>query len=342
MSVKIYTAQDAEPDCLKGREIAVLGYGSQGHAHALNLRDAGYEILVAQREGGPNHARAVADGFRPVSISEAARSADLLIFTLPDERMGRVYADDVAPHLRAGHTLGFVHGFAIRFEQITPPDNVDVILVAPKGPGSLLRRRYAQGGGLTCLVGVHQDASGQALQTALAWANAIGGGRGGMIETTLAAECESDLFGEQVVLCGGIVELVKAAFEILVEAGYPPEVAYFECVHEVKQITDLIYEKGLAAMRAQISSTAAYGGLTRGPCLINDEVRRRMRAIFQEIRSGAFAEEWVGECGRGMPTLKSLAKAEAEHPAESVGRRVIELASRGLPRSGSEAGGRPA
>lgn len=331
MSVKLYTKEDADPDHLKGKTIAVLGYGSQGHAHALNLRDAGYDVIVAQRGAGPNHARAVADGFQPVEVSNAAQAADLMIFALPDEKAGRIYHEQIAAHLRPGQTLGFVHGFGIRFEQIVPPADVDVILVAPKGPGKLLRERFTLGGGLTCLVGIHQNASGHALDTALAWACVIGGGRGGMIETTFAAECESDLFGEQAVLCGGIVELVKAAYEILIEAGYPAEVAYFECVHELKQITDLIYEKGLAAMRAEISNTAAYGGLTRGPRLITDDVRHQMRAIFDEIRSGEFANEWIAEHERGKPKLKALSKAEAEHPAETAGRRVIELASAGLP-----------
>jgi ketol-acid reductoisomerase len=334
MSVTLYTQEDVEPDRLNGRKIAVLGYGSQGHAHALNLRDAGHDVIVAQREGGPNHGRAMNDGFRPVPVSKAAQEADILICALPDERMGQIYDDELEPNMRPGQTLGFVHGFSIRFQQIKPPESVDVILVAPKGPGQLLRERFRLGGGLTCLVGVHQDASGHALQTALAWACAVGGGRGGMIETTFAAECESDLFGEQAVLCGGVVELVKTAFDILVEAGHPAEVAYFECVHELKQITDLIYDKGLAAMRQQISNTAAYGGLTRGPCVIGENVRREMKAIFEQIRSGVFANEWILECKRGMPKLKALSNTEAAHPAETAGRLVIQLASKGLPPGG--------
>jgi ketol-acid reductoisomerase len=320
-----YYDRDVDPAYLKSRTVAVLGYGSQGRAHALNLRDRGYRVLLAQRPGGPNHSRALADGFEPISVAEAARQGDFLIFALPDEMMGRVYAESVAPQLRSGLTLGFIHGFGIRFRQIVPPADVDVIMVAPKGPGPLVRERFRQGGGIACFFAVHQDATGKARQTALAWGAAIGGGKVGMIETDFAVECESDLFGEQTVLCGGIVELMKAAYETLVEAGYPAEAAYFECIHEVKQIVDLVYTEGLSGMRDRISNTAAYGGLTRGPRLVTEETRREMRAILAEIRSGRFAEEWTAECRQGTPLLAKLSQAEANHPCEAAGRAVRDM-----------------
>lgn len=326
MPLTVYYERDADPAVLRSRTIAVLGYGSQGQAHARNLRDAGHRVVVAQRPGGENHALARQHGFEPMSVVEATRRADLLILTLPDESMGDVYREEIASHLRAGQALGFVHGFAIRFGLIAPPPDVDVIMAAPKGPGTLVRERYQRGGGITCLVAIHQDATRLARQIALAWGLGIGGGKGGMIETTFAAECEADLFGEQTVLCGGVIELMKAAYDVLVEAGYPEELAYFECVHEVKQVVDLQYAAGLAGMRAAISNTAAYGGLTRGSRLIDERTRAEMRAILAEVRSGSFAQEWVEECRRGKPRLQALMKAEAEHASESVGDRVRHLA----------------
>ncbi|MBN2560478.1 MAG: ketol-acid reductoisomerase [Phycisphaerae bacterium] len=361
MSVTVYYEDDADPAHLGSRTIAVLGYGSQGQAHAQNLRDAGHRVLVAQRPGGRNHALAREHGFDPVSIAEATHEADLLILALPDESMGDIYQKEIAPHLRkapaggaapsgAGalvrsdvptrgesptsggvQALGFVHGFAIRFGLIVPPANVDVIMIAPKGPGTLVRERYQQGGGITCILAVHQDASGQARDIALAWGLGVGGGKGGMIETTFAAECEADLFGEQTVLCGGVTELMKAAYDVLIQAGFPEEVAYFECVHEVKQVVDLQYAAGLGAMRQAISNTAAYGGLTRGPRLITEETRREMRAILAEVRSGRFAEEWIRECQAGKPRLQSLIQAESSHASESAGMRVRTLAGRAHP-----------
>jgi ketol-acid reductoisomerase len=326
--MKVYYEQDADLTVLRSRTIAVLGYGSQGQAHALNLRDSGCRVVVAQRLGSANHQQAVADGFDPVGVAEAARAGDLLIFALPDETMGDIYREHIAPNLRRGQALGFVHGFAIRFGLIRPPDDLDVIMVAPKGPGALVRSAFERGGGLACFVVVQQDASGDAKRLALAWGAGLGGGRGGMIETTFAVECEADLFGEQTVLCGGVIELMKAAFEVLVEAGYPPEVAYFECVHEVKQIVDLQYAEGLAGMRAKISNTAAYGGLSRGPRLVTEETRREMRAILEEIRSGRFAEEWLAECKAGKARLAALLERESAHASERAGQAVRVLANR--------------
>lgn len=331
MSLTTYYESDAHPAVLHGKTIAVLGYGSQGHAHALNLRDSGHHVIVAQRAGGANHARAVADGFEPCPISDAVARADLLIFALPDERAGDVFAAEVEPHLRAGQTLGFIHGFAIRFGLIKPPPDLDVIMIAPKGPGVLVRSAFIRGGGLTCILAVHQDATGRAREQALAWGAGVGGGRGGMIQATFAAECEADLFGEQVVLCGGVIELMKAAFETLVDAGFAPELAYFECMHELKQITDLQYAGGLATMRSRISGTACYGGLTRGPRLLKPDIREEMKAMLGEIQSGAFAREWIAECRSGLGRLTELKAAEARHASEQAGRTVRELAQQAVP-----------
>lgn len=325
MALHVYYEADADLSVLRGRSVAVLGYGNQGRAHALNLRDSGCSVTVAQRPGGPNHGRAIEDGFTPVSIDEAAGRADFLIFALPDEAMGGIYSSQIAPHLRPGQTLGFIHGFAIRFGQVTPPKDVDVVLVAPKGPGTLVRSSFEKGGGLACLIGVNQDATGNAMKSALAWGAAIGGGRGGMIETTFAAECETDLFGEQTVLCGGVIELMKAAYDILVEAGYPAELAYYECIHEVKQIVDLQYAEGIAAMRKRISGTAAFGGLTTGPRIIDERVRAEMRRVLSEIQSGEFAGRWVKECAGGKGLFTRLMAEEAAHPSEAAGRKVREL-----------------
>jgi len=327
MALPIFYERDADPEVLRSRTIAVLGYGSQGQAHAQNLRDSGHRVLVAQRPGGPNHLLAVEHGFEPLAINEATRQADLLIAALPDEEMGRIYTAQIAPALRDGQALGFVHGFAVHFGTVVPPPGIDVIMIAPKGPGSLVRQAFERGGGLACILSVHQDATGHARPIALAWGAGIGGGRGGMIETTFAAECEADLFGEQTVLCGGVIELMKAAFDILIEAGFPEEVAYFECVHEVKQVVDLQYAAGLAAMRSRISNTASYGGLTRGPRLVGDAARAEMRAILAEIRSGAFAREWLAECNAGKPRLADLETAEAKHASERAGRTVRSLSA---------------
>lgn len=333
--LQVYYDPDARRDVLADKTIAVLGYGSQGRAHALNLRDSGHRVIVAQRAGGTNHSLAIDDGFTPLSLEAATQQADLLILTLPDETAGPLFKSSIAQHLRPGQALGFVHGFNIRFEQIIAPANVDVLMVAPKGPGSLVRTAFQRGGGLACIIAVHQNATDRAKEIALAWGASIGGGKGGMIESTFAMECEADLFGEQAVLCGGIIELMKAAYDILIEAGFPPEVAYFECIHEVKQIVDLQYTAGLAGMLDRISNTAAYGGLTRGPRLVTDETRREMRAILAEVRSGQFAKEWLAECAAGKPRLKELATAERNHPSEAAGRSVRELARDAVPKSGA-------
>ncbi|MFO0971955.1 MAG: ketol-acid reductoisomerase [Phycisphaerae bacterium] len=301
--------------------VAVIGYGNQGRAHALNLRDSGVTVIIGQR-AGDSFDRAVADGFAPRPVAAAAGSADLAILALPDESMGDVFSAELAARLRPGAAIGFIHGFAVRFGLIKPPAGLDVVMVAPKGPGRLVRDRFAAGGGVPALVAVHQDATGRALRRAVAWARGIGAARARLIETTFAAECESDLFGEQAVLCGGVVELMKAGFETLVAAGYEPELAYVECIHEVKQIVDLIYTEGLAGMRARISGTARFGGLTRGPRLVSEAVRAEMRRMLAEIRDGRFAAEWLGECAAGRGQLERLARAEADSGAEAAGRVV--------------------
>lgn len=324
MALPVLYGKDVNQAVLNDKTVAVLGYGNQGHAHALNLRDAGVTVIVGQR-AGKNADRAKADGFEVLSLADATRQADLVILSLPDELMGDIFAEQVGLHLKKGAALGFVHGFAVRFGLIPCPADVDVVLVAPKGPGALLRARKESGGGLTCLVAVEQDATGQAREIALAWASAIGGDVGGMMKTTFADECESDLFGEQTVLCGGVIELMKAGFDVLVEAGIPPELAYFEAVHEVKQVVDLQYAEGLAAMRAKISNTASYGGLTRGPRLIDEGVKARMREMLAEIRDGRFAQEWVADARAGLKTLRELEAQEADSPTAKAGERVIEV-----------------
>ncbi|MCB9858007.1 MAG: ketol-acid reductoisomerase [Phycisphaerales bacterium] len=326
MSVRAMYENDADLGLLKRLRFAVIGYGNQGHAHALNLRDAGASVLVGQRHGA-SFDRAVADGFEPVSAEKAIEQSDVVILGLPDEDIGRIYRDEIASRLRPGQALGFVHGFAVRFGLVIAPTDVDVVMVAPKGPGTLVRSAFQRGGGLTCIVAVGQDATGRARDVALAWGAGVGGGKGGMIEATFAQECESDLFGEQAVLCGGVQELMKIAFELLVEAGVPEELAYFECIHEVKQVVDLQYTEGLAGMRARISNTASYGGLTRGPRLVDASVRVRMREILVEVQNGSFAKEWIAECESGKKRLAALEAAEAVHPSEPAGRAVRALAA---------------
>ena len=290
MAMRIIECDDTRAQTLGRQTVAIIGYGNQGRAHALNLRDSGVRVVIGQRPGN-SFDRAVADGFQPVSVNQAATDGDLVVLALPDETAALVYEEHVAPALRPGHALGFVHGFNIHFGFIDPPDGVDVVMVAPKGPGSLLRSLYVEGKGLPALLAVERDCSGSARELALAWAAGIGAGRAAVVETTFAAEAETDLFGEQVVLCGGVTALCKAAFDTLVAAGYEPEFAYLECVHELKQIVDLVYRSGLTAMRARISNTAEYGDLTRGPRLINDQTRAEMKCILDEIRSGGFARE---------------------------------------------------
>ena len=326
-SIKMLYEKDASLDALNGKTVAVLGFGSQGHAHAQNLRDSGVKVLVAQREGSANYRLAVEAGFKPVSVEEAVKVADLIIVTLPDEVQPEVYNRYIAPNLKAGQTLGFTHGFNVHFKTIVPPKNVNVIMVAPKGPGHLVRSEFEKGGGVPCLMAVHQDASKTAKKLALAWARGIGGARSGIIVTTFKDECETDLFGEQVVLCGGLAALIKAGFETLIEAGYPPEMAYFECCHEVKLITDLIYQGGLDYMRYSISNTAEYGDLTRGPRIITDKTKKEMKKILKEIQEGKFASEFRKEYEGGMKNFKRLYEKDKKHPVEVTGKKLRKMMS---------------
>jgi len=319
---KVYYDGDADLGLLQGKRIAVVGFGSQGHAHALNLRDSGLAVTVALYPGSKSWPRAQEAGLPVTTVAEAAREADIIVMLAPDQAQRQIYEESIAPHLRPGQMLMFAHGFNIHFRQLLPPPEVDVTMVAPKGPGHRLRELFVQGLGTPALVAVHQDATGQAKALALAYAKGIGCTRAGVIETTFAEETETDLFGEQVVLCGGVSALIKAAFETLVEAGYQPEVAYFECLHELKLIVDLIYEGGLSYMRYSVSDTAEYGDYTRGPRVIDEHVRRTMREILEEIRSGRFAREWVLENQAGRPVFLALRERDARHPIEEVGKRL--------------------
>ncbi len=320
--MRIFYEADADARFLQGKTVAVIGYGSQGHAQAQNLRDSGIQVIVGQRPGSANYDRAVEDGFQPVSAREAAEKADVVQMLVPDHIQARLYREDVAPFMTRGKTLLFSHGFNIHFGQIVPPKDVDVVMVAPKGPGHLVRSEYVRGAGVPALVAIHQDASGQALQTALAYARGIGATRAGVMETTFQEETETDLFGEQVVLCGGVSELIKAGFETLVEAGYQPEIAFFECMHELKLIVDLIYQGGLSYMRYSISDTAEYGDYTRGKRIITEETRREMKKILQEIQTGAFAREWILENQAGTPMFRAIRQRERAHLVEQVGKRL--------------------
>ncbi len=321
----VYYDKDADPSIMASRKVAVIGYGSQGHAHALNLKDSGVDVRVGLREGSSSIAKATEAGLRVTSVDQAAAEADLIMVLLPDTEQQAVYEASIAPHLQEGDAVFFAHGFNIRFNLIVPPAGVDVAMVAPKGPGHLVRRTYTEGGGVPCLIAVAQDASGKARDLALSYAAAIGGARAGVLETTFAEETETDLFGEQVVLCGGLTALVQAGFETLVEAGYQPESAYFECLHELKLIVDLMYEQGISGMRYSISDTAEYGDLTRGPRIINDGVKAEMRAILEEIRSGAFAEEWVAESRSGRANYKALQDKGRSHQIERVGAELRSM-----------------
>lgn len=325
--MKIYYDSEADLSLLKDSVVAILGYGSQGHAHAQNLRDSGVKVVIGQREGGPNWQLAKEHGFSPVNAAEASKMADIIMILLPDQHQAEVYKKAVLPNLTSGKTLLFAHGFNIHFGQISPPSNVDVAMVAPKGPGHLVRRVYTEGGGVPALVAVHQDASGKAHDLALAYAKGIGATRSGVLATTFAEETETDLFGEQTVLCGGLSELIKAGFETLVEAGYQPEIAYFECLHEVKLIVDLIYEGGLAKMRHSISDTAEYGDYTRGPRIVTDETKKEMRRILAEIRNGVFAKDFILDNQAGRPEFLALRRQNAEHPIEKVGAKLRNMMS---------------
>jgi ketol-acid reductoisomerase len=325
MPVTIYYEKDASLEPLRGKTIAVLGYGSQGHAHSLNMRDSGLKVVVAEVAGTRNFDLARQHGFEPRPIGQVVEGADLVVMTLPDELQAGIYRNEIHSHLKPGAALGFTHGFNIHFGQIAPPESVDVILIAPKGPGHLVRSEFERGGGVPNLMAVHKDATGRARQIALAWAAGIGGARAGVIETTFKDETETDLFGEQVALCGGITSLIKAAFETLVHAGYPEELAYFECMHEMKLIVDLFYQGGISYMRYSVSNTAEYGDLTRGPRIITDATRQEMIRILREIQTGQFAREWLLECQAGKPMFNALEKADRDHPLEVVGRRLRKM-----------------
>ncbi len=324
---RMYYDEDANLDLLAGKTVAIVGYGSQGHAHALNLKDSGVNVIVGLYPGSRSTAKAEAEGLQVLPVAEAAAAADWIMILLPDEIQKAVYTQEIAPHLKDGKVLSFAHGFNIHFGQVVPPAGVDVVMVAPKGPGHLVRRTYEQGEGVPCLFAIYQDATGQARDRAMAYAKGIGGTRAGILETTFREETETDLFGEQVVLCGGLSALIKAGFETLVEAGYQPELAYFECLHEVKLIVDLIVEGGLAKMRDSISNTAEYGDHTRGPRIVDDRTRAEMRQILHEIQDGAFARDFVLESQAGRPLLNAKRRQDNEHPIEVVGKDLRAMFS---------------
>ena len=319
---RMFYDKDADLQLLAGKRIAIIGYGSQGHAQAQNLRDSGLDVIVANRKGSANYDRAVAHGFTPVSAGEAAASADVIQILVPDEVAAKVYYEEIAPHMDEGKALVFSHGFNIHYGQIVPPKDVDVFMVAPKSPGHLVRRMYVDGKGVPALLAIHQDYTGQARQRGLAYARGIGCTRAGVIETTFAEETETDLFGEQVVLCGGVTELVRAGFDTLVEAGYQPEIAYFECLHELKLIVDLMYEGGIAGMRHSISDTAEYGDLVTGPRIITDETRTEMRKVLKEVQNGDFARNWILENQARRPLFNAMRAKQARHAIEVVGQKL--------------------
>jgi ketol-acid reductoisomerase len=322
MAATVLYEKDADRSLIAGRKVAIIGYGSQGHAHALNLKDSGVDVRVGLREDSSSVKKATEAGLKVTSVAQAAAEADLIMILLPDTEHGPVYDAEIAPHLNPGDALFVSHGFSVRFGEITPPEGVDVALVAPKGPGHLVRRTYTEGGGVPCLIAVHQDATGKAWDLALSYADGIGGSRAGVLKTTFEEETETDLFGEQVVLCGGLTALVQAGFETLVEAGYQPESAYFECLHELKLIVDLMYEQGIGGMRYSISHTAEYGDVTRGPRIITPAVKAEMRKCLDEIQDGRFAKEWIGEWRSGHKHFDELRKAGVEHQIEEVGARL--------------------
>jgi len=320
--MNIYYDKDADLSLIRGRKVTIIGYGSQGHAHANNLKESGVDVCVGLREGSPSAAKAKEAGLAVKNVDEAVKWADVIMVLAPDEHQAKLYRDHIEPNAKKGAALAFAHGFNIHFQQIVPRADFDVFMAAPKGPGHLVRSTYTQGGGVPALIAVFQDPSGQAKEVALSYASAIGAGRAGIIETTFREETETDLFGEQVVLCGGLTALIQAGFETLVEAGYAPEMAYFECLHEVKLIVDLIYEGGIANMRYSISNTAEYGDFTRGPRIITDETRKAMKDILREIQTGQFAREFILENQAGTPVMKAQRRLSREHQIEQVGERL--------------------
>jgi ketol-acid reductoisomerase len=325
MAAKIYTDKDATLDPLKGKTCAIIGFGSQGHAHALNLKDSGVKVIIGLYPGSKSRAVAEEKGFEVVDTAEAVKRADVIFVAVPDTRIAGVYDKDIAPHLTKGKTLLFSHGFAIHFKTVVPPANVDVIMVAPKGPGHIVRRQFTEGKGVPSLIAIYQNPSKKAKKTALAWAKGIGGTRGGVIETTFKEETETDLFGEQTVLCGGVTALILAGYETLVAAGYQPEMAYFECLHELKLIVDLINEAGISGMRFSISETAKWGDVSVGPKIVNKAVKKRMKKALKEIQNGKFAKEWIAETKSGRKRYTKLLKAGESHPIEKVGERLRGL-----------------
>ncbi|MBS4956347.1 MAG: ketol-acid reductoisomerase [Clostridium sp.] len=324
---KMFYEKDTNLDLLKGKKVAVIGYGSQGHAHALNLHESGVDVVVGLYEGSKSWDRVKEAGVEVATVANAVRSADVVMMLVPDEKQAKLYKEEVAQNLEAGNALVFAHGFNIHYGQIVPPTDVDVFMVAPKGPGHMVRRTYTEGSGVPCLIAVHQDATGQARELALAYSNGIGGARAGVLETTFKDETETDLFGEQAVLCGGCTALIKAGFETLVEAGYAPENAYFECLHEMKLIVDLMYQGGMAAMRYSISDTAEYGDYMIGNRIVTDETKKEMKKVLTEIQDGTFARNWLMENQVGRPQFNAMRRIEAEHPIEKVGKELREMMS---------------
>ncbi len=322
MAANVYYEKDADPALIRAKRIAIIGYGSQGHAHALNLKESGVDVAVGLRDGSSSKAKAESAGLRVMSIADAAKFADVIMMLAPDTEQKKMYEESIQPNLTAGKALAFAHGFNIRFNRIEPPAGVDVIMIAPKGPGHLVRRTYTEGGGVPALIAVSQDATGNAKALAMSYAEAIGAARAGVIETTFPEETETDLFGEQVVLCGGLTSLIMAGYETLVEAGYQPEMAYFECLHEVKLIVDLMYEEGIAGMRYSISDTAEYGDVSRGPRIINADTKKEMKKILEEIQSGKFADEWIAESESGRKRFAEMRNAGKNHPIEKVGAQL--------------------
>jgi len=325
MPATIYYDDDADLSILKGKTVAILGYGSQGHAQAQNLRDSGVNVIVGQRKGSKNYELAVSHGFEPLPVDEATKKADVVNILLPDEVQGDIYRNYIRDHLQPGNILMCSHGFNVHFGQVEPPEGVELLLVAPKGPGHLVRSEFVAGGGVPCLIAVGEGASEKTFKTGLAYAKGIGGTRGGVIHTTFAEETETDLFGEQVVLCGGVSALVKTAYDVLVEAGYQPEMAFFECLHELKLIVDLFYQGGLSYMRYSVSNTAEFGDYTRGPRIVTEETKNEMRKILKEVQNGQFAREWILENRAGAPAFKAVRRNERKHELEEVGRRLRRL-----------------